>query len=96
MVSIYAFQIFYCYYFRLQVTSSLCQYFVPKIKTITGKVYEEKSYKPIVYISVLCVNFENLIIRLNIFIIFKMFTKFLKNQKLNIISSNKYYNFKFL
>ena len=48
------------------------------------------------YILLLDVNFDNLTIRLHVFIIFSMLAKFQKFQKSIITSSNKYLNFKFL
>ena len=48
------------------------------------------------YIFVLSVNFENLTVRLNVLITSLMLTKFQENQRLIAMSSNKYYNFKFL
>ena len=48
------------------------------------------------YIFLLDVNVDNLTVRLHVFIISSMLAKFQKYQKLIIISSNKYLNFKFL
>ena len=41
------------------------------------------------------VNFENLIVGRNVFIIFSILTKFQKYQKLITMSSIKYFNFNF-
>ena len=48
------------------------------------------------YIFILSVNFENLTVRLHVLITFKILTKFQENQRSIAMSSNKYYNFKFL
>ena len=48
------------------------------------------------YIFVLNVNFENLTIRLYVFIISLMLTKFQENQRSIVMSSNKCYNINFL
>ena len=48
------------------------------------------------YIFILSVNFENLTVRLHDLITSKMLTKFKENQRSITMSSNKYYNFKFL
>ena len=48
------------------------------------------------YIFILSVNFENLTIRLHVLITSLILTKFQEDQKLITMSSNKYYNFKFL
>ena len=48
------------------------------------------------YIFILSINFENLTVRLYVLITFLMFTKFQENKISIAMSSNKYYNFKFL
>ena len=48
------------------------------------------------YIFIVSVNFENLTVRLHVLITFKILTKFQENQRSIAMSSNKYYNFKFL
>ena len=48
------------------------------------------------YIFVLNVNFENLTVRLYVFITSLMLTKFQENQKSIVMSSNKCYNINFL
>ena len=48
------------------------------------------------YIFILSVNFENLTVILHILIKSLMLTKFQENQRSIAMSSNKYYNFKFL
>ena len=48
------------------------------------------------YIFILSMSFENLTIRLHDLITSKMLTKFQENQRSITMSSNKYYNFKFL
>ena len=48
------------------------------------------------YIFVLNVNFENLTVRLYVFITSLMLTKFQENQRSIVMSSNKCYNINFL
>ena len=48
------------------------------------------------YIFILSVNFENLTVRLHVLITSLMLTKFQENQRSITMSSNKYYNIKFL
>ena len=48
------------------------------------------------YIFILSVNFENLTVRLYVFITSIILIKFQENQRSIVMSSNKCYNFKFL
>ena len=56
----------------------------------------ERNHSNSYFIFFLVVNFENLTIRLHVFMVFFIFAKFQGNKKSVVISSIAYLNFKFL
>ena len=56
----------------------------------------EKNHSNSYFIFFLVVNFENLTIRLHVFMVFFILAKFQGNKKSVVISSIAYLNFKFL
>ena len=63
---------------------------------VSLKISLEKNPTNSSYIFILSMDFENLIVRLHVLIIFLMLKKFQEDQKSIYMSSNKCYNFKLL